>query len=183
MNTTTESGARTVLDLRTIWDRLHTLERRFLDLQGRLSLNAPTQREFLESADLVIEVQRVYQSLQEERGRRDLGFGIHRRLTVLEQWCRWLVRKIAEEYLFRVRLGLERDLKAMLPPTGVALYTRISELEDLSREIAELSEKTLADRLWSGELVSQLIDQLEALQALPTTLPLDAGVDLPFLTS
>lgn len=145
---------------------LRELEDRFLRLQQRLGREGLIEETFLESADIILEIQRRYRSLKDERGRRNLRFLSEQQLGRLDEWCRWLVRKVAEECFFRVRLDLEQTLRAMLSPEAQQIYLRLAEVEEMAQEIAALPEGDLADRLWQGELAPQLIDQLHGLPPL-----------------
>src|SRR3970282_53867 len=87
-------------------------------------------------------------------------------LARLYEWCRWLVRKVAEECFFRVRLDLEQTLRAMLTPEAQRVYLRLAEVEEMAQEIAALPETDLAEQLWQGELAPALIDQLHGLPSL-----------------
>jgi len=145
---------------------LRALEDRFLRLQQRLGREGLTEQTFLESADIILETQRHYRSLKDERGRRNLRFFSEQQLARLDEWCRWLVRKVAEECFFRVRLDLEQTLRAMLTPEAQRVYLRLAEVEEMAQEIAALPETDLAEQLWQGELAPALIDQLHGLPSL-----------------
>jgi hypothetical protein len=148
---------------------LRALEDRFLRLQQRLAREGLAEQTFLESADIILEVQRLYRVLKDERGRRNLRFGSEQQLARLDEWCRWLVRKVAEECFFRARLDLEHSLRAMLTPEAQQVYLRLVEVEEMAAEIAGLADADLADQLWQGELAPALIDKLHGLPPLETS--------------
>jgi len=154
-------------EVRTLWQGVRVLEDRFVHLQERLARGGLGEQEFLESADIILGVQRVYRELKDESGRRNLRFAAEQQLSRLDEWCRWLVRKVAEEVFFRARLDLEQTLRTMLSPDAYRVYLRMTELEDMAQEITALSDTALADQLWQGELAPMLIDQLHGLPPLP----------------
>lgn len=155
---------------------LRALEDRFLRLQQRLGREGLTEQTFLESADIILEIQRHYRSLKDERGRRNLRFFSEQQLARLDEWCRWLVRKVAEECFFRVRLELEQTLRALLTPDAERVYLRLAEVEEMAQEVAALPEAELAEQLWQGDLAPTLIDQLHG---LPSVRELSPGENAP----
>jgi hypothetical protein len=165
-------------DVRMLHRELGLLEGRVHDLQARLSRDGLTDEGVLESAAIVTDLQRLYRMLQEERGRRDLRFRTERRLGRLEEWSRWLVRKVVDEFLFGARLSLERRLTAELPAPSRDLYRLMGELNDIAHEIAELPEGALAEKLWAGELAPLLIENLQLLSARFGPAPHPALADL-----
>src|SRR4030067_1942175 len=97
---------------------LRALEDRFLRLQQRLGREGLTEQTFLESADIILETQRHYRSLKDERGRRNLRFFSEQQLARLDEWCRWLGRQVAGECLFPGPPGLEQTLRGTLTPAA-----------------------------------------------------------------
>ncbi len=157
---------------------IRAIEDRFSTLQKHLDKHGLRGTSIGETADLIVQTQSLYRILEDERDRRDLNFSTHRRLSALADWCRWMVRKLADECFLRVRLDLERKLKAMLSTGAIELYLRIDELGDMAKEIAEMSDADLGSQMRQGQLAGVLVGQLSAFSAfrgaddangLPTT--------------
>ncbi len=141
---------------------IRAIEDRFSILQKQLDKHGLTGTSFRETSDLIVQTQSLYRILEDERERRDLTFSTHRRLSALADWCRWMVRKLADECFLRVRLDLEWKLKAMLSSGALELYLRIDELGDMAKEIAEMSDADLGSQMRQGQLAGVLVDQLSA---------------------
>lgn len=148
--------------VRAFQQTIRAIEDRFSTLQKHLDKNGLMGTCFRETADLIMQTQSLYQVLEDERDRRDLSFSTHRRLSALADWCRWMVRKLADECFLRVRLDLEQKLKAMLSAGALELYLRIDELGDMAKEIVELSDADLGSQMRQEQLAGVLVDRLNA---------------------
>lgn len=144
------------------------LEQRCLALQERIGQDGLGSERLGELASIVVEIQRLYGFLQDEKGRRDLNFFTERQLTRMEEWARWLVRKIVDEYLLRARLNLEQDLRATLSDRASDYYVQSAELGDIVREISKMPDGALSEHLWQGDLVGLLVEHLELLSQTRT---------------
>lgn len=139
------------------------LEQRCLTLQEQIAGEGLSGERLVELVNIVVEIQRLYGVLQSERGRRDLSFFTERQLARLEEWARWLVRKMVDEYLLRARLNLEQNLRASLSDKASDYYTRSAELGDVAREFSKMPDGALSEHLWQGDLASLLQDHFELL--------------------
>lgn len=145
---------------------MRAIEDQFSVLQKHLDKHGLTVACFRETADLISQTQSLYGILEDERDRRDLSFSTHRRLSALAEWCRWMVRKLADECFLRVRLDLEQKLKATLSTSALELYLRIDELGDIAKEMAEMSDADLGNQMREGQLAGVLVDQFNAFSPL-----------------
>lgn len=139
------------------------LEQRCLALREQIAGEGLSGERLVELGSIVVEIQRLYGLLQDERGRRDLNFSTERQLVRMEEWARWLVRKLVDEYLLRARLTLEQNLRATLSDKASDYYVRSAELGDIARELSKMPDGALSEHLWQGDLAGLIVDQLELL--------------------
>lgn len=146
------------------WQRsLRELETRFLCLQEAMGARGLTDENALEAVDIIVRVQQIYQAVEEERGRRDLVFATERRLRLLDEWGRWLLRKVVDEYVLHARVALEQRIRSALPEHATEYYRRVADLVDLAREIRTMPDAVLSEQLWQGDLAQMVIEQIHVL--------------------
>jgi hypothetical protein len=146
------------------WHRsLRSLEARFLCLQEVMGASGLTDENALETVDIIVRLQQIYQAVEEERGRRDLAFATERRLLLLSQWGRWLLRKVVDEYVLHARVALEQRIRSVLPEHAAEYYRRVADLVDLAKEIAGMPDEVLSEQLWQGDLAQMVVEQIHVL--------------------
>lgn len=137
---------------------LREAERRFLSLQNSAMADAPpgVLSEYLA---ILADLRVVDGHLREMSGRRDITYSADRRLTYLNNHCRWLTRRVSAECLLVLQVQLEQEFRRVISPDAYQMFLRLEEIEDAGREIEAFSNRELMNRLHEGTLVREAVDQ------------------------
>ncbi len=138
---------------------LREAERRFLSLQSSAAMRASTEG-LAEYLTILTDLGRIDERLQEASGRRDIPYIVDRRLTILNQYCRWLTRRVSAEFFLLLQVHLEQELKRVIAPEAYQVFLRLEEVEDAARELEKLADRELMAKLREGTLVKEVLEQV-----------------------
>jgi len=138
---------------------LRQAERRFLSLQSA-AVARPSTEVLAEYLAILADLRGVDERLREAAGRRDIPFIVDRRLTFLNEYCRWLIRRVSGEILLTLEIHLEQELKRTMAPEAYQMFLRLEEVEDAAREIETLPDRELMARLHEGTLLREVLEQV-----------------------
>ncbi|MDR7418906.1 MAG: hypothetical protein QN178_08335 [Armatimonadota bacterium] len=152
-----DADARAAASMRAV---LREAESRFLALQTTATESAPA---VVLSAYLNIlrDLGSVAERLHEASTRRDVSFLYDRRLSFLNEHCRWLARRVSAEFLLILQVHLEQDLRDTISPEAYQKFLRLEEVEDAAMEVEGLSDKDLMGKLRIGTLFSEVLEQVD----------------------
>ncbi|MGH2403372.1 MAG: hypothetical protein ACRDGN_02805 [bacterium] len=138
---------------------LRAAEQRFLSLQ-RAAAARPSTEVVAEYLAILGDLRQIDEQLREASGRRDIPFIVDRRLTFLNEHCRWLTRRVSAEVLLVLEIHLEQEVKRVIAPEAYQVFLLLEEVEDTAREIEMLSDRELMVKLREGTLVREILEQV-----------------------
>ncbi len=146
---------------------LRAAEQRFLSLQ-RAAAARPSTEVLAEYLAVLGDLRQIDEQLREASGRRDIPFILDRRLTFLNDHCRWLTRRVSAEVLLVLEIHLEQELKRVIAPEAYQMFLRLEEVDDAAREMETLSDRELMARLREGALLREVLEQVRLGDVLGT---------------
>ncbi len=138
---------------------LRDAEHRFLASQ-RASAAGASPDVLSEYLAILADLGAIDERLEEVSGRRDIPYLTDRRLTLLREHSRWLVRRVSTEFLLVLQVRLEQELRMMIGSEAYQMFLRFEEVEDAAREIERLSDDDLMSRLREGSLLRGILEQV-----------------------
>ncbi len=138
---------------------LREAERRFLSLQSDAAARA-TNEVLAEYLTILTDLATIDENLQGASGRRDIPYLVDRRLTILNDYCRWLTRRVSAEFFLILQVHLEQELKRVITLEAYRAFLRLEEVEDVAREVETLTDRELMVKLREGTLVKEVLEQI-----------------------
>ncbi len=138
---------------------LREAERRFLSLPSGMT-EGGSDDALSECVRILADLQHISDRLEEMSGRRDLSYLADRRLTVMNDHCAWLAKRVSAEFLLLFQIQLERELRRIISPDAYQLYLRLEDVGEVVREVEALGGRELLTRLREGTLVREILGRV-----------------------